>query len=101
VDLRSSAAQGRFREGLFHPPNVVRVHVPSLRERKDDIVHPAEHLPPAVRRPSPAGPAHNFTTGAETPLEAYAWPGSVRELRNVVSNSVLLGDAAEVDVEDL
>ena len=100
VDLRARAAEGRFREDLFHRLNVVRVHVPPLRERKDDIVHLAniflQQFAALYRRP-----AHHFTAGAETQLEAYAWPGNVRELQNVVLNSVLFCDAAEVDVDDL
>jgi DNA-binding NtrC family response regulator len=100
VDLRARVAEGRFREDLFHRLNVVRVHVPPLRERKDDIVHLAniflQQFAALYRRP-----AHHFTSGADKQLEAYAWPGNVRELQNVVLNSVLFCDAPEVDVEDL
>jgi DNA-binding NtrC family response regulator len=92
--------EGRFREDLFHRLNVVRVHVPPLRERKDDIVHLAniflQQFAALYRRP-----AHHFTAAAESQLEAYAWPGNIRELQNVVLNSVLFCDAPEVDVADL
>ena len=100
VDLRARVGEGRFREDLFHRLNVVRVHVPPLRERKDDIVHLAgiflQQFAALYRRP-----AHHFTAGAERQLEAYAWPGNVRELQNVILNSVLFCDAPEVDVDDL
>ena len=100
VDLRARVAAGRFREDLFHRLNVVRVHVPPLRERKDDIVHLAniflQQFAALYRRP-----AHHFTSGAETQMEAYAWPGNVRELQNVVLNSVLFCDAPEVDGDAL
>ncbi|PYQ06416.1 MAG: hypothetical protein DMF83_12350 [Acidobacteria bacterium] len=100
VDLRARVGEGRFREDLFHRLNVVRVHVPPLRERKDDIIHLAniflQQFAALYRRP-----AHHFTSGAERQLEAYAWPGNVRELQNVVLNSVLFCDAPEVDVDDL
>jgi len=100
VDLRARVGEGRFREDLFHRLNVVRVHVPPLRERKDDIVHLAniflQQFAALYRRP-----AHHFTAGAESQLEAYAWPGNVRELQNVVLNSVLFCDGPEVDVADL
>jgi diguanylate cyclase (GGDEF)-like protein len=100
VDLRARVAEGRFREDLFHRLNVVRVHVPPLRERQEDIVHLAniflQQFAALYRRP-----AHHFTSGAERQLEAYAWPGNVRELQNVVLNSVLFCDAPEVDVDDL
>jgi hydrogenase-4 transcriptional activator len=100
VDLRARVAEGRFREDLYHRLNVVRVHVPPLRERKDDIVHLAniflQQFAALYRRP-----AHHFTAGAERELETYGWPGNVRELQNVVLNSVLFCDAPEVDVDDL
>ena len=100
VDLQARVADGRFREDLFHRLNVVRVHVPPLRERTDDIVHLAsiflQQFAALYRRP-----AHHFTPGAERQLEAYAWPGNVRELQNVILNSVLFCDAPEVDVDEL
>ena len=100
VDLRAKVAEGRFREDLFHRLNVVRLHVPPLRERKDDIVHLAniflQQFAALYRRP-----AHHFTVRAETELEGHPWPGNVRELQNLVLTSVLFCDAPEVDVADL
>ena len=85
---------------LFHRLNVVRLHVPPLRERREDIVHLAgvflKQFAALYRRP-----AHHFTPRAEAALEAYGWPGNVRELQNLVLTSVLFCDAPEVDVEDL
>jgi hydrogenase-4 transcriptional activator len=100
VDLRAKVAEGRFREDLFHRLNVVRLQVPPLRERTDDIVHLAniflQQFAALYRRP-----AHHFTAPAEKVLEAYGWPGNVRELQNMVLTSVLFCDAPEVDVGDL
>jgi diguanylate cyclase (GGDEF)-like protein len=100
VDLRARVADGRFREDLYHRLNVVRLHVPPLRERVDDIVHLAniflQQFAALYRRP-----AHHFTPGAETALAAYPWPGNVRELQNLVLNSVLFCDAPEVDADQL
>jgi diguanylate cyclase (GGDEF)-like protein len=100
VDLRARVAEGRFREDLFHRLNVVRLHVPPLRERKDDILHLAtmflQQFAALYRRP-----AHHFTPRAEQALEAYEWPGNVRELQNLIMTSVLFCDAPNVDVEDL
>jgi diguanylate cyclase (GGDEF)-like protein len=100
ADLRARVADGRFREDLFHRLNVVHVHVPPLRERRDDILHLAniflQQFAALYRRP-----AHHFTAGAEKELEAYPWPGNVRELQNLVLTSVLFCDAPEVDVDDL
>jgi transcriptional regulator with GAF, ATPase, and Fis domain len=100
VDLREKVAEGTFRPDLFHRLNVVRLHVPPLRERQEDIVHLAtvflKQFAALYRRP-----AHHFTPHAEAALEAYRWPGNVRELQNLILTSVLFCDAPEVDVEDL
>ncbi len=100
VDLRARVSEGAFREDLFHRLNVIRLHVPPLRERQDDIVHLAtiflQQFAALYRRP-----AHHFTERAKTALEAYAWPGNVRELQNLVMTSVLFCDRREVDVDDL
>jgi diguanylate cyclase (GGDEF)-like protein len=100
ADLRAKVAEGRFREDLFHRLNVVRLRVPPLRERKDDIVHLAniflQQFAALYRRP-----AHHFTVRAEEELARHPWPGNVRELQNMVLTSVLFCDAAEVDVGDL
>ena len=100
VDLRARVADGRFREDLFHRLNVVRLHVPPLRERKHDIVHLAniflQQFAALYRRP-----AHHFTARAEEQLEQHPWLGNVRELQNLVLTSVLFCDAAELDAGDL
>jgi transcriptional regulator with GAF, ATPase, and Fis domain len=100
ADLRALVAQGRFREDLFHRLNVVRLHVPPLRDRAGDIVHLAniflQQFAALYRRP-----AHHFTADAERALESHPWPGNVRELQNLVLTSVLFCEAAEVDVTDL
>jgi len=100
ADLRAKVAEGRFREDLFHRLNVVRLHVPPLRERKEDIIHLAniflQQFAALYRRP-----AHHFTVRAEEELAKHPWPGNVRELQNLVLTSVLFCDAPEVDVGDL
>jgi len=100
ADLPSRVAEGRFRPDLFHRLNVVRLQVPPLRERRDDIVHLAnvflKQFAALYRRP-----AHHFTSRAEETLEAYRWPGNVRELQNLILTSVLFCEAPEVDAEDL
>jgi hydrogenase-4 transcriptional activator len=100
ADLPSRVAEGRFRPDLFHRLNVVRLQVPPLRERREDIVHLAsiflKQFAALYRRP-----AHHFTSRAEEALEAYRWPGNVRELQNLILTSVLFCEAPEVDAEDL
>jgi diguanylate cyclase (GGDEF)-like protein len=100
VDLRAKVTEGDFREDLFHRLNVIRLHVPPLRERTDDILHLAtiflQQFAALYRRP-----AHHFTDRAMAALLAYPWPGNVRELQNLVMTSVLFSDGPEVDIEDL
>ena len=100
ADLRASVTQGGFREDLFHRLNVIRLHVPPLRERKDDILHLAtmflQQFAALYRRP-----AHHFTERAMAALAGYPWPGNVRELQNLVMTSVLFCDGPELDVDDL
>jgi hydrogenase-4 transcriptional activator len=100
VDLQAKVAEGRFREDLFHRLNVVRLQLPPLRERQEDIVHLArlflQQFAALYRRP-----AQRFTPRAEQALAAYAWPGNVRELQNTILNSVLFCDGPDVDSENL
>jgi len=100
VDLRSKVSDGGFREDLFHRLNVIRLHVPPLRERQDDILHLAtiflQQFAALYRRP-----AHHFTDRAMAALVSYPWPGNVRELQNLVMTSVLFCDGPEVDTDDL
>ena len=99
VDLRAKVTEGAFREDLFHRLNVIRLHVPPLRERQDDILHLAtlflQQFAALYRRP-----AHHFTERAMTALAVYPWPGNVRELQNLVMTSVLFCDGPEVDIGD-
>ncbi len=88
-DLRKDATEGLFREDLFYRLNVVRILLPPLRERRDDIPLLLTHF---LRRLGPV--LHAATRGFEADalrrLCAYAWPGNVRELRNVVERVLVL-----------
>lgn len=82
-DIQSEIAAGRFREDLFYRLNVVPVKVPSLRDRKEDIPQLARHFmalaaQAAGSQPRPLG------EDALAALQAYDWPGNVRQLRNVI-----------------
>jgi two-component system, NtrC family, nitrogen regulation response regulator NtrX len=96
-DLAQEIRDGRFREDLFYRLNVVPVHVPPLRERREDIPLLVDHfLARAVRaervRPRP------FTQGALDRLVEFEWPGNVRELRNTVERLLILAPGDEIDV---
>jgi transcriptional regulator with GAF, ATPase, and Fis domain len=88
-DLRQEVNRGAFRADLFYRLNVVRIHIPPLRERRDDIVllvaHFYEHF---VTSGDPAPPAELVEA-----LVRQDWPGNVRELRSAIERALLMGDA--------
>src|ERR1700741_2974919 len=95
-DLRQEIEEGRFREDLYHRLNVVPVRVPSLSERRDDIPHLVEHF---MKRLSAASglAMRGISDQALAVLQAYNWPGNVRQLRNIVERLLILAtdDPAE------
>ncbi len=87
--LADMVEQGRFREDLFYRLNVVRLDVPSLRQRPEDIPFLAHYFLRAQRER--LGKAiYGFSRAAITRLINYSWPGNVRELRNAVEHAVLM-----------
>jgi two-component system nitrogen regulation response regulator NtrX len=82
-DLAGEMTGGRFREDLFYRLNVVPIRVPPLRDRREDIPLLAQHF--MERGASAAGlPARTLADDALAALQAYDWPGNVRQLRNVI-----------------
>ena len=96
-DLPKAIADGKFREDLYYRLNVIKIDLPPLRDRKEDIPDLANHF--AAQLGGEA--AKTFTEGAMAALVGYSWPGNVRELQNVVSRAVFLADGQEIDVGDL
>jgi two-component system, NtrC family, response regulator AtoC len=91
---------GRFREDLYYRLNVVRITLPPLRERRDDILLLAEHFLNTHRRGDNQGP-QGFSAGAREKLLSYSWPGNVRELENVIAQTVLGARGRVLTAEDL
>jgi len=88
-NLEEEVAKGNFREDLFYRLNVVRIHIPPLRERREDVRLLAEFFLnrlSARRR----GPQMRFTEDALDMLDAYDWPGNVRELENTIQRACAL-----------
>jgi two-component system nitrogen regulation response regulator NtrX len=82
-DMRREAAEGRFRPDLLYRLDVIRIRVPALRERAEDIPALAQHFwRTAADR---VGTAARLTHGAIAALARYHWPGNVRELQNVIA----------------
>ena len=88
-ELQKEMEEKRFREDLFYRLNVVPVSVPSLAERRDDVASLAEHF--FTRYAAEQGiAAPTISTDAMAALQAYEWPGNVRQLRNVVERTIIL-----------
>jgi formate hydrogenlyase transcriptional activator len=98
-DLKAAVAAGTFREDLFYRFNVFPLHIPSLRERVDDIPLLVEYL--VERYAKRAGKKiRNITKETLNLLEAYDWPGNIRELQNVVERAIVLCDGETFSVDD-
>ena len=97
-DLRKLVRDGRFREDLYHRLNVISLHLPPLRERKEDIpLLIARFLEQFCREN--AKPPRTFTHAAMKLLMDYDWPGNVRELENAVERAVVLSTRESMDAD--
>lgn len=90
----------RFRQDLLFRLNGVTLHLPPLRERRDDILPLAQQALAAARTRYRVD-VEGFSAEAEEQLLAYHWPGNIRELKQVVERAVLLSDGALIEVENL
>lgn len=101
-DLQALIEAGRFREDLFYRLNVVPVRVPSLRERREDIPILVEHF--MTLSADRAGlPTRSLADDAMAALQAYDWPGNVRQLRNVIDWILIMapGESGEAVYADM
>ena len=97
--LESMMKEGQFREDLYYRLNVFSIHIPPLRERREDIPVLVDHF---VRN-STIVPKRNVLVSDESMavLRRYSWPGNVRELENVMERALILCDGGMVDPEHL
>jgi DNA-binding NtrC family response regulator len=99
-DLRDQIAAGTFREDLYYRLNVIQLHIPPLRERRDDVLLLIQHyLERAAATFSVAVP--ELTADASQLLIAYGWPGNIRELRNVAERLALRDARRALTADDL
>jgi transcriptional regulator with PAS, ATPase and Fis domain len=98
ADLERDVREGRFRTDLFYRLNVIPIHLPTLRQRVEDIPILTDHF--LKRFLGPEGPKKISKTALGT-LVGYHWPGNVRELENVIERAVILSESHEIDVCDL
>ncbi len=97
-DLLAMSREGKFREDLYYRLCVIPLNLPPLRSRPSDIKLLAEHF---LKLHAPRGQRVLLTPAALKALEGHAWPGNIRELRNVIHRSLLLRKAQNIDAGDL
>ena len=90
-DLERAVAEGKFREDLFFRLNVIQIHLPALRVRKEDIPGLMDHFLERYARENGRA-IEGFTADARAAFTAYDWPGNVRELQNAIERGVVLSD---------
>lgn len=100
-DLWKAVQEGNFREDLFYRLNVVPIHVPPLRERKEDIPLLAEHFLSIHATASENGERKRLKPDVIECFMEYSWPGNVRELENIIKRLVILSDGEEISIDDL
>ncbi len=99
-DLKEEIRKGSFREDLYYRLNVVNIHVPPLRERRDDIPLLAMAFLKEFAEEN-GKKLEGFDPKARQALYAYPWPGNVRELRNSVESAVVMAGSGLVGLDDL
>jgi DNA-binding NtrC family response regulator len=99
-NLDARLEKGSFREDLYYRLNVIHIHLPSLRERTEDILPLADHfLCAAVARTGK--PIRELSAQVKKTLLGYNWPGNVRELENVIERAVALAGGDVIQMDDL
>lgn len=95
-DPEEAVAKGTLREDLLYRLNVFHLHLPALKERKDDLPLLAQYLVTNLAEKH-ARPARFLSTAALEVLQYHAWPGNVRELRNVIERAVIICSGEQVE----
>ena len=97
-DLEEEMRRGTFRSDLYYRLNVISLHMPALRDRRDDVPLLTEYF---LGRFAPEGRSLAITDEALERLRSYDWPGNVRELENALERAVVLAGGDAIDVEHL
>ncbi len=99
-DLRREVEEGRFREDLYFRLAVIPIHLPPLRERRDDVLPLARHFF-ARARAGREPPLLGWSDDVERHLLSHAWPGNARELENAIERGAVLARGERIELEDL
>ncbi|WP_029918193.1 sigma-54-dependent transcriptional regulator [Pelobacter seleniigenes] len=100
VDLQLKVKEGRFREDLYYRLNVIPIHLPPLKERRGDIPQLARYFMEKICKEMNR-PLIGIGVDALRAMEAYDWPGNVREMENIIERTVALTDSTEIGCSDL
>jgi len=98
-DREAMVKDGRFREDLYYRLNVIPVHIPPLRSRRDDLALLMDHF--LKKHASNAARPMRVSSEARRVMMEYAWPGNVRQLESAIERALLLAEGDEISVEDL
>jgi two-component system response regulator AtoC len=99
-DMPESLAKKKIREDLYYRLNVMPIHIPPLRDRKEDILPLARFFIQKLAQENHA-PAHTLSPAAEKALASYSWPGNVRELANVIERAIVLNTSGIIEPGEL
>ncbi|KPK69751.1 hypothetical protein AMJ87_09960 [candidate division WOR_3 bacterium SM23_60] len=99
-DLKKKIQEGTFREDLFYRINVITMHLPALRERKEDIKPLVEHFIEKLSQRS-TRKIRGVSKAALDKLVRYDWPGNIRELENIIERAMVLCRGEIIDVKDV
>ncbi|MGD8344623.1 MAG: sigma 54-interacting transcriptional regulator, partial [Desulfobacterales bacterium] len=99
-NIAEDVAEGRFREDLYYRLNVVQIHMPPVRERKEDIPLLAEYFLDIFKRDRGVSNL-NISKKAMNAMVQYDWPGNVREMKNAIERAVVMGNGGAIMPEDL
>jgi len=99
-DLSGRIQEGKFRQDLYYRLNIFQIHVPPLRERKEDITFLIEQIN-QVEAKKMNRPAPKYSDQALDFLQAYHWPGNIRELKNLIKRMVILKPNETIYIEDI
>lgn len=100
VDLETAVAEGKFRQDLFYRLNVLRLHMPPLREREGDVEVLAQHFLNTFNLRH-RGRANTFGRCAREAMRDFSWPGNVRELLNRVQRAAVVAEGTFITADDL
>ncbi|MEO3384842.1 sigma-54 dependent transcriptional regulator [Mesorhizobium sp. CAU 1741] len=99
-DLLQHVSDGRFREDLFYRLNVFPIHVPPLRDRREDIPMLVQHFLSRVGPAEARGRISGIAASALAMLKAYDWPGNIRQLENAVFRAVVLAEGPVLTADE-